>query len=470
MFFRVNEFNINEVQILLSNKSRNIPDNAISIITGKNAIGKSKLLSNIISYYIKKIKTTESNDIKSMYNENNNKPKKIIVITNNSVDRFPIKNEKDQFYEYFGNRTKHRATINDKYEIFRKIILHKKPNTDCLKSTLSYLDFHSYFNITFTPNIKLTSQTLQINNIIDLYFRYNEFIKNTQYISIDSKIKLSKFNPEKPIDNKIIIDSLLPDEKFFFLILKHLSKDNKNIKKIDFETIINFTARDLSNNSVFFVRTTENFNLDNLEKNERLDSLKYLLSLDLLKISNVNFKPLTSKSQIEFYSLSSGQQSLLKIFLGISSCIDHNSLICIDEPEVNLHPKWQTEFILKIQELFKIYFGCHFLIATHSPQIVSGLTSSNGFVIDLENNITYSAENYSKRSADYQLAKIFNSPGYNNEYILKICFHLLSIIKENKEPSQEDLKLLQDLHGFQDNLNADDPSLYLIKQVQSFFG
>ena len=119
MFFRVNEFNINEVQILLSNKSRNIPDNAISIITGKNAIGKSKLLSNIISYYIKKIKTTESNDIKSMYNENNNKPKNIIVITNNSVDRFPIKNEKDQFYEYFGNRTKHRATINDKYEIFR---------------------------------------------------------------------------------------------------------------------------------------------------------------------------------------------------------------------------------------------------------------------------------------------------------------------------------------------------------------
>ncbi|MCU4316649.1 ATP-binding protein [Acinetobacter bereziniae] len=467
MFFRVNEFNFGDFEVILSTQNKRLPDNAISIITGKNAVGKSRLLSNIIAFYIKKIKDTKDNDLNSQYYDSNNKPSNIIVITNNSADRFPQKYEKDTFYEYFGNKTKLRATINDKYEIFRKIILHEKPNTDCLKSTLSYLNFQPYFSITFTSNIKLTAQNFQINNFIDLYYKYNDFIKNTVYISNKSKSLLSSFDPENPIENQKVFQSLTISEKYFFLILKHLSKDGKNIKKIKFEIIFEFIDSLISNN---LSKIQRHFDIDNLGVKESFDDLKYLLNHDIIKISNVNFKPSHSKYQIEFYNLSSGQQSLLKIFLGISSCIDHNSLICIDEPEVNLHPEWQTEFILKLQELFKTYFGCHFLIATHSPQIVSGLSSPNGFIVDLENNDTHESIKYSKKSADYQLAKIFNAPGYNNEYIIKICLLIISKVKNKSKFDESDINIINELKGFQKLLKIDDPVYYLVKEVLSLYG
>ncbi|HCA5041393.1 TPA: ATP-binding protein, partial [Acinetobacter baumannii] len=205
-----------------------------------------------------------------------------------------------------------------------------------------------------------------------------------------------------------------------------------------------------------------------------------LIELDFIRIQEVYlYKNITiedsfvnedSLEEVNFNDISSGQQSLFNIFFGISSVIDNNSLICIDEPEVNLHPSWQTELILKLQSIFKNYTGCHFIIATHSPQIVSGLKSDHGYVVDLENNITYESKEYSTRSADFQLAKIFNSPGYNNEYIIKICLYILSKIKDKENLNNNDISNLNDLKIFSSTLRTDDPVYYLVKEVISLTG
>ncbi|MGI9250041.1 MAG: AAA family ATPase [Pseudohongiellaceae bacterium] len=51
--------------------------------------------------------------------------------------------------------------------------------------------------------------------------------------------------------------------------------------------------------------------------------------------------------------------------------IDENTFLFIDEPEANLHPKWQVEMISALLELAQ--GGVHVVIATHSSDIVKRL-------------------------------------------------------------------------------------------------
>jgi len=48
--------------------------------------------------------------------------------------------------------------------------------------------------------------------------------------------------------------------------------------------------------------------------------------------------------------------------------ISDDTIIIIDEPETNLHPKWQVEYAKSICKLVNL--GCKFLITTHSPYMI----------------------------------------------------------------------------------------------------
>lgn len=52
---------------------------------------------------------------------------------------------------------------------------------------------------------------------------------------------------------------------------------------------------------------------------------------------------------------SSGEQSIILSILGIASKIKDNSLICIDEPEICLHPEWQEKYIEILTQTFTNY-------------------------------------------------------------------------------------------------------------------
>ena len=69
--------------------------------------------------------------------------------------------------------------------------------------------------------------------------------------------------------------------------------------------------------------------------------------------------------------LSSGEQHQLVLFSKLLFDLPFNSLVLIDEPELSLHVTWQRDFL---NDLTRIIELCDFdvLIATHSPQIVSG--------------------------------------------------------------------------------------------------
>ena len=74
---------------------------------------------------------------------------------------------------------------------------------------------------------------------------------------------------------------------------------------------------------------------------------------------------------IPLLNASSGELSLITSIIYISSVIDDNTVILVDEPENSLHPKWQREYVKTLMDIFYRYQP-RLVLATHSPLIISG--------------------------------------------------------------------------------------------------
>ena len=83
----------------------------------------------------------------------------------------------------------------------------------------------------------------------------------------------------------------------------------------------------------------------------------------------------SAKEEFLIDSISSGESSLFCTFNFISSNIDHDTWLLIDEPENSLHPKWQKNYCRNLIDNFKLYEP-KIIIATHSPMVVSGASIS----------------------------------------------------------------------------------------------
>ncbi|OSI06684.1 hypothetical protein BWD08_11125, partial [Neisseria animaloris] len=100
------------------------------------------------------------------------------------------------------------------------------------------------------------------------------------------------------------------------------------------------------------------------------------------------FKDIRNDSEISLDNLSSGEKQIIfrGAFLLQNQKIIENPIVCIDEPELTLHPEWQ----LKILDFYKNIFmdqngslSAQLFIATHSPFILHGLNRYDDKVIIL---------------------------------------------------------------------------------------
>ena len=81
-------------------------------------------------------------------------------------------------------------------------------------------------------------------------------------------------------------------------------------------------------------------------------------------------------------SLSSGERSYfilladlarrLQVFAPDMPLEDIPAIVLIDEIDLNLHPAWQSQITTTLAGVFK---ACQFIVATHSPQVLSGVES-----------------------------------------------------------------------------------------------
>ena len=153
---------------------------------------------------------------------------------------------------------------------------------------------------------------------------------------------------------------------------------------------------------------------------------------------------------------SSGQLSMATALLSLAAEITNGSLVLIDEPELSLHPEWQVKYIDLLLRTFSNYSGCHFIIATHSPMVISELPP-HATVLSLDNDQIPSSDELSGQSADYLLAEAFGLPTNNNRYVKDQILQALRLAARGESSTSEFQIQIAHLHKFSERMEANDP-------------
>lgn len=405
-----------------------------------NHMGKEEYLSENNYRY----KNIFSDVIKGIYINRIDMDINIIAVSMCVFDKFPILqsmrdwNKRNLKYKYLGvandeNRSyKNKSIIQQKTQLLGKSILKVAENEKPIKidKIFNYLCFDKKVSLFYTLSNKVSSFLSKDES----FFENNSTLKSSLGItnlSDDISYKDS-IEIEQAIDivGKYTKSSNLGQSSYFNKI------DEINSVVIDFK----------------------------VKKRERLvEALALLSRLDLVDIHNIEF--FKENKGILFYHVSSGQACILINTFCIASEIEDNSLILIDEPELSLHPSWQETFLPLIKSLFNNIVGCHFIIATHSPQIASSLSCENAYVNKMDTLEFIRSTGISKNSIDYQLANIFESPGFKNDYIASEAIKILTLISQKSEISSKTAMRISNIEKFKVNIKKEDPLLSLYRLI-----
>jgi predicted ATPase len=187
-----------------------------------------------------------------------------------------------------------------------------------------------------------------------------------------------------------------------------------------------------------------------------LDSLN---TADFIEDVVVNFKTKDGKT-ITFENLSEGEQQLIAI-KGITELLrGEETLYLLDEPDNYLHPSWQENLL---EDLAVYKEKTHFLITTHSPQLLTNANPeySELFVLS-KGKLMEDFPNYFGKDVNSILYNLMNS-SYRNEDVtqkLETLFKAIALSKiEEAEPLYIELVKI---------LGADDPKMISAKSEIDF--
>lgn len=136
--------------------------------------------------------------------------------------------------------------------------------------------------------------------------------------------------------------------------------------------------------------------------------------------------------EISMLNASSGELALITSIIYLSTIIDENTVILIDEPENSLHPKWQKEYVQTLFDIF-YYYQPKIIIATHSPLIV------NGAELFTEDPKIYKAQNFTLElqkkeplNLEETYFRFFNISTPQNRFLSEQVIRLLNILTAKK--------------------------------------
>lgn len=320
-------------------------------------------------------------------------PAKVLAIAFMLNDKFAFKAqdpEQKSTYEYLGMRKTSNAAWTSSFD--NRVAENLLELAACGKLWGILRELSSYMNIDpmISFSYELSERELDINEI-----------KNRSIASLADQLKNIGSKIIESSDYRSSAVKKLHNEDYYELacFLRGL---------VDFDPFIH------DNNKKIFGHTFNvDTSLENIQKIQADYGLLHELS-NLLIIKNITLYLYKDGHKYSFEDSSSGEKHILYAFLNIARHIQENSLILIDEPEISLHPNWQMMYISYMKRLFKEYSSCHFIIASHSPYLVSDLNpdSSALIVLNMDNGTR------SCQTVDY------STYAWSTENILYNVFHV----------------------------------------------
>lgn len=262
------------------------------------------------------------------------------------------------------------------------------PNNESLRA---YCDSHSYEDYPFKVFLDRGLKTLELSEITILYGN-NGSGKSTILNCIAEKVGATRSRPLF-YENKWV-----PGIGGYEPLKDYLNRSHLEIgtdPETGLELTINNRARLITSDDIFnkINNTIKNNNISVRETNDALEKLDELHQGPVLLKGMDHFDEFTEKlnsrrqSPSQFikehsrkrYQIHSNGETAIDYF---NEMFEENGLYFLDEPENCLSPVFQIELMKLILEARR-FFNCQFVIATHSPLILS---LPDALVYDLDSN------------------------------------------------------------------------------------
>lgn len=223
--------------------------------------------------------------------------------------------------------------------------------------------------------------------------------------------------------------------------------DYKLINIVDNELIKNIPSY-IASRITYIANTEEDLTMKQVREkvNEEINGIFDILDIDV-KLKGVskdeNSTPIFTNSsgdEFDINGLSSGEKQLFLRTLAIKMLEPENSIILIDEPELSLHPKWQSK-IIKVYE--RIGKNNQIIIATHSPHILGSVPKENIIILtkDSEGKVfpMTGDELYNSygQPVDRILEDIMGMKTTRNQDVFNLLEKTRELVREDKYDTQE---------------------------------
>lgn len=291
-------------------------------------------------------------------------------------------------------------------------------NTIYDKFNFSNDNFHS---LKASSGKYLAKKTL-INSIKNLASRDQQTLRSTMlalgYVGFDEQLGFKILGLHSDFERKIYTESNILDEDKKNLISVLYRFQNEN--RINRDSLIWISDTKHSFHELYYTDLIQLFKFEYV-----LRQLRIIGRIDVFLSRN--------KSTIPMLHASSGELSLITSIVYISTIITNNSMIIIDEPENSLHPKWQTEYVERLVNLF-YYQKPQIIIATHSPLIISGaelIEDSKIEIFKAENN-SFKIQRNEPQNLEEIYSKYFDLTTPENRYISEFIIDKLNLLASKK--------------------------------------
>lgn len=416
--------------------------NIYTVIVGKNGVGKSRILTNIAKEGVKQAGYQGWGDIYP------DREPLVIAISTSPFDKFPSPSRSRRkghgCYRYVGMRGE------SMYSSSSAISLISSASRGLLDKILredKNVNFLGVFNaLSFLPSV--------------------DFVFKPAFVRVDQS------ETELPSKKGLYFIVATPDEEARFSVdgrYENIFRELSTEEKSEVAYAMSNFSRLFNGRKAFILKVDFDKNLAFLDDQKAhphiINSIIILMNIGLVRLMDVTLHKI-DYGELSLKRASSGEQCLVVLMLGIAGHIQDGSLVLIDEPEISLHPRWQERFMPLLASSFSKYKNCQFVVATHSPQIVARVESDQSFILSLPRRTLHEAKDFHNKSADFQLAELFDAPGLMNEYISRVGFNLIAKIR-SRESIDDDIESdFSKLLFLKANLANDDPVMRLIISIE----
>ena len=149
---------------------------------------------------------------------------------------------------------------------------------------------------------------------------------------------------------------------------------------------------------------------------------------------------------IEFTQLSQGEKCYLSLVCdiarrlsianpGLENPLEGDGIILIDEVDLHLHPKWQSEVASRLMQVFP---NCQFFLSTHSAIVLSDILKRQIIPISGGRRIDVAFEPYGKQ-ANYILNSYFDMPYPRNQAVAQDIEQAFEAVRAGDSEKYRDL-------------------------------